>query len=94
MRAQGLLGEVHEEIRAGELLEPRGGFGDEGRVRIEVAQALANDHVANVQGGLSPPAMPEKMIALAPCALMRCCAAAAALTVPMPAVVATTVKPW
>ena len=54
MRAQGLLGEVHEEIRAGELLEPRGGFGDEGRVRIEVAQALANDHVANVQGGIEP----------------------------------------
>lgn len=38
--------------------------------------------------------MPLKMMALALYLEMRCCAAAAALTVPMPAVVLTMLKPW
>ena len=45
--AQGLLGELDEEIAAGEFLEAGRGFGDEGGVGVEVAQVLADYDVAD-----------------------------------------------
>ena len=50
MSAQGLLGELDEEIAAGEFLEAGCGFGDQGDVGVEVAQVLADHDVADVQG--------------------------------------------